>query len=60
MKPNIGQLLRLQRAITGQEQKDFASEIGITQQAVSQIERGMRPSKRSWQKISSWLGADEP
>jgi DNA-binding XRE family transcriptional regulator len=40
---NIGQVFKIHRLITGQEQEDLALEIGITQQSVSQIERGMRP-----------------
>ena len=44
MEYRISQILRVHRAVTGQDQRELAGEIGIKQQALSQIERGMRPS----------------
>jgi DNA-binding XRE family transcriptional regulator len=55
MEYRISQILRVHRAVTGQDQRELAAEIGIKQQALSQIERGMKPSLTAKKKIIEWM-----
>ena len=51
----IATLLRLHRAMTGQDQDELALEIGISQPTLSQVESGRPLAKSTAQKIYGWM-----
>ena len=51
----IGKLLKLHRAVTEQEQKDLAAEIGIGASTLCRIEKGKSCSMEAAGRLINWL-----
>ena len=60
MTHQYDQILKSTRFRSGQEQKELAHEIGLTQPELSKIERGMRPSAKARKKIIDWIDGKRP
>lgn len=54
-RPPIGQMLRVYRAVTGQEQKDLAKEIGLQPMTFSRIEAGKNVDQPTLILINAWM-----
>lgn len=56
----IGKTIKEVRIKRGISQGDFATRIGLSQTAVSQMERGAQPRKQTLKKICKVLQVPEP
>jgi len=60
MQHKYAQILKAHRFISGQEQKELARDIGLTQPEISKIERGLMPSAAARDKIIDWMDGKRP